>query len=86
MLGGPVGMIGGLVVLGVTTVIADAVIKYGIDEVLYATFKAKREQGAASEAVAREIDSLWISTELKLKLKHLLACSSCCHGCFLHQR
>jgi len=69
MLGGPFGMIGGLVALGVLTVIADAVGKYGIEAVLVATFRARREQGITVEQVSQEIDNLWLSDELKLKIK-----------------
>lgn len=72
LLGGPVGMVGGLVALGITTIIADAVLKYGIDEVLYATFKAKQEEGVSQEAIVSEIEGLWISTELRLKLRQRL--------------
>ena len=69
MLGGPFGMVGGLVALGVLTVIADAVSKYGIEAVLVATFNARREQGATLGEIHQEIDNLWLSDELKLKLK-----------------
>lgn len=69
MLGGPFGMVGGLVALGVLTVVADAVSKYGIEAVLIATFNARREQGATLGEVHQEIDSLWLSDELKFKLK-----------------
>jgi hypothetical protein len=69
MLGGPFGMIGGLMVLGVLTVIADAVGKYGIESVLEATFRARREQGMTDEQIFQEIDNLWLSEELKLKIK-----------------
>lgn len=61
MLGGPAGMIGGLVALGILTVIADAVGKYGIEAVLFSTFKARRDQGISIEQIHTEIDGLWIS-------------------------
>jgi hypothetical protein len=73
MLGGPVGMIGGLITLGLLTAIADTVGKYGIEAVLLATFKARREQGLVTEQLFVEIDGLWISDELKYKLKTQLA-------------
>ncbi len=72
MLGGPFGMIGGLVALGILTVIADAVGKYGIEAVLAATFRARREQGMTDEQIFQEIDNLWLSDELKLKIKNQL--------------
>lgn len=71
MLGGPFGMVGGLIAMGVLTVIADAVSKYGIEAVLVATFNARREQGATLGEIHQGIDNLWISDEFKLKLKKL---------------
>jgi hypothetical protein len=76
MLGGPFGMIGGLVALGILTVIADAVGKHGIEAVLAATFRVRREQGMTDEQIFQEIDNLWLSDELKLKIKNLLKKSS----------
>jgi fructose-specific phosphotransferase system IIC component len=73
MLGGPAGMIGGLIALGILTLIADAVGKYGIEAVLLSTFSARREQGISTEQIHTEIDDLWISDELKHKLKTQLA-------------
>lgn len=72
MLGGPAGMLGGLALLGVAGLIADAVLKHGIDTVLTAAYQARLAQGESREHVAQEIDTLWISDDLKLKLKHVL--------------
>lgn len=72
-LGGPAGMIGGLIALGVLTVIADAVGKYGIRSVLVAAFLARRDQGIPIAQLHEEIDGLWISDELKVLLKTELA-------------
>jgi hypothetical protein len=73
MLGGPVGLIGGLLTLGLLTLIADGVSKYGLNTLLLASFKARRERGISIEQIHTEIDSLWISDELKYKLKTQLA-------------
>jgi hypothetical protein len=64
MLGGPAGMIGGLALLGITGVIADAV--------LIASYKARLAQGEAREQITQEIETLWISDTLKVTLKHAL--------------
>jgi hypothetical protein len=69
MLGGPVGMVGGLLTLGTLSTIASVVAKYGIDAILMATFKARQEHGITNAQIHTEIDQLWISEELKLKLK-----------------
>lgn len=69
MLGGPLGMLGGLAALGLLTVIADSVSKYGIEAVLVSTFSAQREEGATLGEIHQQIDALPLSEELKLKLK-----------------
>ncbi|GAB4178336.1 MAG: hypothetical protein Fur005_40590 [Roseiflexaceae bacterium] len=70
MLGGPVGMVGGLLALGTLSTIASVVAKYGIDAILVATFTARQESGITNEQIHTDIDQLWISDELKLKLKN----------------
>ena len=72
MLGGPLGMVGGLLSLGVLTIIADAVSKYGIEAVLGTTFQKRIEQGITVEQVYKEIDELWLSDEIKFKIKSRL--------------
>jgi hypothetical protein len=47
----------------------DAVGKYGIESVLEATFRARREQGLSDAELFQEIDNWWISEDLKLKIK-----------------
>ena len=69
MLGGPFGIVGGLLSLGVLTVNADTVSKYGIEAVLVATFQAWIEQGKTLDQVYAQIDELWLSDELKFKIK-----------------
>jgi hypothetical protein len=69
MLGGPLGMVGGLLSLGVLTIIADAVSKYGIEAVLGTTFQKRIEQGITIEQVYKEIGELWLSDEIKFKIK-----------------
>lgn len=73
MLGGPVGLIGGLLTLGLLTLIADGVSKYGLNSLLLASFEARRANGISMEEIHNEIDALWISDELKYKLKTQLA-------------
>lgn len=69
MLGGPLGMLGGLAVLGLATVIADAVGKYGLEAVLIAVYQERRRRGEGLQHLQREIDGLWVSDELKHKVK-----------------
>ena len=75
MLGGPAGMMGGLAVLGVATLIGDAVSKYGIEEVLVATYRERRyRKGELCKMLCLEIDSLWISDEMKWNIKRRIDC------------
>jgi hypothetical protein len=69
LLGGPFGMLGGLAVLGVSTVVADAVGKYGIEAVLVAVYRERRRKGDSLAYLYKEIDGLWISSELKRRIK-----------------
>ncbi|MBD2104942.1 hypothetical protein [Leptolyngbya sp. FACHB-261] len=70
-LGGPFGMLGGIGLLGIAGLVADALSKYGIDFLLAGVY-AERRKNESKESLAREIDSLPISLELKLKLKDSL--------------
>jgi hypothetical protein len=69
LLGGPFGMLGGLAVLGISTLIADAVGKYGIEAVLVAVYQERRRRGDSLAYLYKEINDLWISSELKRRIK-----------------
>jgi hypothetical protein len=70
-LGGPFGMLGGIGVLGVMTLVADALSKYGIDT-LMAGIYLERSKTESRQKLCKEIDELAVSLKLKLKLKALL--------------
>ncbi|ROH98645.1 hypothetical protein ACLB6K_17445 [Microcystis aeruginosa FACHB-524] len=67
-LGGPLGVLGGLGLLGLTTVVGDALTNYGIEAVLAAIYKDRRKQ-EAQEDLIKEVEGLPITQGLKLKLK-----------------
>ena len=68
-------MMGGLAVLGVATLIGDAVSRYGIEEVLVATYRERRYgKGELCEMLYQEIDTLWISDEMKWNIKRRIDC------------
>jgi ClpP class serine protease len=73
ILGGPFGMLGGIGVLGILALVADALSKSGIDTLLAGIY-LERSKTEAREKLCQEIDQLSISWELKLKLKSLLNC------------
>lgn len=68
-LGGPLGIFGGLGLLGLTTVVGDALTNYGIEAVLGAIYKERRKK-EAQEDLLKEVEGLPITQGLKLNLKH----------------
>jgi uncharacterized membrane protein len=71
VLGGPFGMMGGLAVLGIVTLIGDALAGYGIEALLSKVY-SERSKNEALGGILREIDGLPISDELKDKVKSIL--------------
>lgn len=68
ILGGPFGMLGGLTFLGITALIGDSLSRYGVEAILSKVYLERRKTEPIT-GLFREIDSLPISDELKLKLK-----------------
>jgi len=64
----PLGLIGGLGVLGISTIIGDIVTRYGI-EALLKTVYLKRRETETQEYLINEVEGLPISQVLKLNLK-----------------
>ncbi|HAJ64724.1 MAG TPA: hypothetical protein DCP31_40380 [Cyanobacteria bacterium UBA8543] len=71
---GPGGMIGGIIFLGVIGIAADALSKFGLEALLVGVYKDRHEQGETLEALKREISGLFISDDLKRKLREELGC------------
>lgn len=74
MLGGPFGMVAGLGVLGASTLIGNAVANYGIEEFLVAVYNVHRSNGRPCSELTREINTLWISYELKRRIINRIRC------------
>jgi len=71
-LGGPFGMLGGLFVLSVLTLIANAVAQYGIDIVARRVIDGLREKGLSNDQIwkqIRNIPSIILSKRYKRKCK-----------------
>lgn len=75
VLGGPFGIIGGLTVLGLTTLVGDALAAFGIDAILSGVY-AERRKNEPSASLISEIDNLAISDQLKRRLKAEIQVSS----------
>jgi hypothetical protein len=71
-LGGPFGIVGGIGLLGLITVVGDTVAGYGIEAVLKAIYN-ERSKTESVRFLLKEIKDLPISEELKLKLKNELS-------------
>ncbi len=70
-LGGPLGIVGGLGVLGLMTAVGDVLAGYGI-EALLSTVYGERKKSESVRTLIKEVKDLPISDHLKLKLESLL--------------
>jgi len=71
---GPGGMLGGIIFLGVIGIAADALSKFGLEALLVGVYKNRNEKGETLEALKNEINGLFISDDLKRKLREELGC------------
>ena len=71
-LGGPFGIVGGIGLLGLITVLGDAVAGFGIEAILKAVY-TERSKTESVRLLLKEIKDLPITDELKLKLKNHLS-------------
>ncbi|MDF5725847.1 MAG: hypothetical protein PUP92_07585 [Rhizonema sp. PD38] len=70
--GGPFGIVGGIALLGLITVVGDAIAGSGIEAILKAVY-AERSKTESVRFLLKEIKDLPITEELKLKLKNQLS-------------
>ena len=68
-LGGPLGIVGGLGVLALASVLSDVLTGYGLEVILGAVYKERRKNETQS-SLLKEVEGLPITEDLKLKLKH----------------
>jgi hypothetical protein len=71
-LGGPLGMIGGIAVLGILVLISGGLSKYGFEKIYEAGVKKLLEKGETKESIKTKINGYPISKDLKKKLSELL--------------
>lgn len=70
--GGPFGIVGGIALLGLISVVGDAIAGYGLEAILKAIY-TQRSKTESVRILLKEIQDLPISDELKLKLKNELS-------------
>jgi hypothetical protein len=71
---GPGGMMGGIMFLGVISIAADALSKFGLETLLLGVYKDRYEKGETLETLKQEISGLFISDDLKRKIREELSC------------
>ena len=71
-LGGPLGMLGGIGVLGLSVYISQAISRYGFEKIYLKTIERLYLRGETKETILIKIDQYPISKSLKIKLKDLL--------------
>jgi hypothetical protein len=72
MLGGPLGMLGGIALLGVMVMVSHALTEYGFELVFSRVVDVLHEEGLSTRAILAEIEGYPIGRSLKGKLRELL--------------
>jgi hypothetical protein len=68
-LGGPLGMMGGVLVLGLLVLVSQAIAEYGFEYIFHRVLLGLKAQGLSKAEILKKIDPYPISLELKLKLR-----------------
>lgn len=68
LLGGPLGMLGGVGVLGLLVIITRAVAEFGIEKIFIGVVGELIKKGENKETIIKKIESYRISKSLKSKL------------------
>ena len=71
-LGGPLGMLGGIALLGLMVLIFNGISEYGFEAILKSVVRGMKEKGATKEETLKKIEDYPISKKLKLILKDYL--------------
>lgn len=69
---GPGGMIGGIVVLGIVGLVAQALTEYGFELIFSGVVKELYEKGETKESILKKIGEYPVSNSLKRKLREEL--------------
>ena len=67
-LGGPFGMLGGIALLGILTLVSNALAKYGLEKIFKAVVDGLRKKGIDEDEIRRKVNSYPISSSLKKKI------------------
>ncbi len=72
LLGGPLGMLGGIALLGILGLISKGLSNYGFEAIFRATVDELRRKGKSKDDIEQEVESYPVSRDLKLKIKDYL--------------
>ncbi len=75
LLGGPLGMLGGIAVLGLLVLISNGVATYGSEAVVKKVVENLKKEGLAKDEVLKKVDSYPISKTLNLTIKEYIETS-----------
>ncbi|MCH8535390.1 MAG: hypothetical protein LAT51_10010 [Flavobacteriaceae bacterium] len=71
-LGGPLGMLGGIALLGVLVLISKAIAEYGFEAIFKAVLSELKKKGKTKDEILETIEGYPISSELKRSLKEYI--------------
>ena len=71
ILGGPLGMLGGLALLGVLVLISRALARYGLEKIFVAAVRKMEEEGMSRMEIIKKVRSYPISKDLKYRIIRL---------------
>jgi hypothetical protein len=68
-LGGPLGMVGGFVTLGILVLVSKKIGEYGFDRLFSMVLKGVRDSGKTKKQIFEEVDSYKIPDRMKRALR-----------------
>jgi len=67
-LGGPLGMVGGIAMLGLLTLLADALARYGLDAIAEGVVQGLKDNGTSKAKIRRKVNSAPITKSMKKRI------------------
>ena len=71
-LGGPLGMLGGIALLGVLALLSKGLTEFGLEKIFFAVINRMEKDGQTKDDIYRQILKFPISSALKRKLRDML--------------
>lgn len=69
---GPGGMVGGILFLVASGLLAQAIAQYSIQEILVAVVRELLRQGYTKESLKKQVSKYWVSNNLKYRLYEVI--------------